>query len=31
MSDRYQGFTSTPIGRMVVKNLGLPAPTALER
>ena len=31
MSDRYQGFASTPIGRMVVKNLGLPAPTALER
>jgi 3-oxoacyl-[acyl-carrier protein] reductase len=31
MSDRYQGFASTPIGRMVVKNLGLPDPTRLER
>ena len=31
MSDRYQGFVSTPIGRLFVKNLGLPNPTALER
>ena len=31
MSDRYQGFTSTPIGRLLVKNLGLPAPMTLER
>ncbi len=31
MSDRYQGFASTSIGQMFVKNLGLPAPTALER
>ena len=31
MSDRYQGFTSTPIGRLLVKNLGLPAPTRLDR
>ena len=31
MSDRYQGFVSSPIGRMMVTNLGLPAPTRLER
>ena len=31
MSDRYQGFAASPIGRLVVKNLGLPNPTALER
>ncbi|GAA0971561.1 3-oxoacyl-[acyl-carrier-protein] reductase FabG [Nocardioides aquaticus] len=31
MSDRYQGFTSTPIGRLLVKNLGLPAPMRLDR
>ncbi len=31
MSDRYQFFTSTPIGKLVVKNLGLPAPTPLQR
>ena len=31
MSDRYQGFVSSPIGRLLVKNLGLPSPTALER
>ncbi len=31
MSDRYQGFTTTPIGKLLVKNLGLPAPTPLER
>jgi len=31
MSDRYQGFTSSPIGKLVVKNLGLPNPMKLER
>ena len=31
MSDRYQGFTASPIGRLLVKNLGLPAPVRLER
>ena len=31
MSDRYQGFVSTPIGKLLVKNLGLPSPTPLER
>ncbi len=31
MSDRYQGFTSSPIGKLLVKNLGLPDPTQLER
>jgi len=31
MSDRYQGFTSTPVGKLLVKNLGLPNPTKLER
>ncbi|HEY6933880.1 MAG TPA: 3-oxoacyl-ACP reductase [Marmoricola sp.] len=31
MSDRYQAFTSTPIGKLLVKNLGLPAPVRLER
>ena len=31
MSDRYQGFTSSPIGKVLVKNLGLPSPTKLER
>jgi 3-oxoacyl-[acyl-carrier protein] reductase len=31
MSDRYQGFTQSPLGRLLVKNLGLPAPTPLER
>ena len=31
MSDKYQGFVSTPIGRLLVKNLGLPSPTRLER
>ncbi len=31
MSDRYQFFTSTPIGKLIVKNLGLPAPTPLDR
>src|SRR5688572_9790338 len=31
MSDRYQSFTASPIGKMFVKNLGLPNPTKLER
>lgn len=31
MSDRYQGFVSTPLGKLLVKNLGLPSPTRLER
>ena len=31
MSDRYQGFASSSIGRLFVKNLGLPDPTALQR
>jgi 3-oxoacyl-[acyl-carrier protein] reductase len=31
MTDRYQSFTASPIGKLVVKNLGLPSPTKLER
>ncbi len=31
MSDRYQGFTQSAIGKLVVKNLGLPSPTKLDR
>ena len=31
MSDRYQDFVSSPIGKFLAKNLGLPAPTPLER
>ncbi len=31
MSDRYQGFVSSPIGKLLAKNLGLPNPTRLER
>ncbi|CAM3207200.1 3-oxoacyl-ACP reductase [Nocardioides dubius] len=31
MTDRYQAFTKNPIGKMLVKNLGLPNPTPLER
>ncbi|MFL6172870.1 MAG: 3-oxoacyl-ACP reductase [Marmoricola sp.] len=31
MSDRYQSFSSSPIGQMFVKNLGLPAPEKLDR
>jgi 3-oxoacyl-[acyl-carrier protein] reductase len=31
MSDRYQGFTQTPVGKLLVKNLGLPNPTKLDR
>jgi 3-oxoacyl-[acyl-carrier protein] reductase len=31
MSDRYQSFTSSPVGKLLVKNLGLPDPPKLER
>ncbi|MGN6780733.1 MAG: 3-oxoacyl-ACP reductase [Marmoricola sp.] len=31
MSDRYQSFTASPLGKLLVKNLGLPAPVKLER
>lgn len=31
MTDRYQSFTSSPIGKLFVKNLGLPDPVKLER
>jgi 3-oxoacyl-[acyl-carrier protein] reductase len=31
MSDRYQSFSSSPIGQMFVKNLGLPSPQKLDR
>ncbi|GGD19769.1 3-oxoacyl-ACP reductase [Nocardioides daphniae] len=31
MSDKYQGFVSSPVGKFLVKNLGLPNPTRLER
>jgi 3-oxoacyl-[acyl-carrier protein] reductase len=31
MTDRYQSFTASPLGQLVVKNLGLPNPTKLER
>ena len=31
MSDRYQGFVTSPVGRLLVKNLGLPNPSELER
>jgi 3-oxoacyl-[acyl-carrier protein] reductase len=31
MTDRYQSFTSSPIGQLLVKNLGLPNPVRLER
>ncbi|MDN5746201.1 MAG: 3-oxoacyl-ACP reductase [Nocardioidaceae bacterium] len=31
MSDKYQGFTSSPIGKFLVKNLGLPNPSELDR
>ena len=31
MTDRYQSFTSSPIGKLLVKNLGLPSPMRLER
>ena len=31
MSDRYQDFVSSPVGRLMVKNLGLPHPVPLDR
>jgi 3-oxoacyl-[acyl-carrier protein] reductase len=31
MADRYQALTGTPVGKLLVKNLGLPAPAPLER
>jgi 3-oxoacyl-[acyl-carrier protein] reductase len=31
MSDRYQSFTASPLGRLLVKNLGLPDPVTLDR
>src|SRR5437764_6151285 len=31
MADRYQQLVNTPIGRIVSKQIGLPAPTPLER
>src|SRR5580693_4515352 len=31
MPDRYQDFASSSLGRMLVKNLGLPDPVRLDR
>ncbi|MDP2228986.1 MAG: 3-oxoacyl-ACP reductase [Moraxellaceae bacterium] len=31
MSDRYTQFANSPLGRMLIKNLGLPAPLNLDR
>ncbi|KOR16264.1 3-ketoacyl-ACP reductase [Acinetobacter sp. C15] len=31
MIDQYQAFTQSPIGKFVVKNLGLPSPVVLDR
>lgn len=31
MTDQYQAFAKSPIGKLVIKNLGLPSPTFLER
>jgi 3-oxoacyl-[acyl-carrier protein] reductase len=31
MSDRYTEFANSPLGRMLVKNLGLPMPVKLDR
>jgi 3-oxoacyl-[acyl-carrier protein] reductase len=31
MSDKYQSFTASPIGKLLVKNLGLPNPMKLDR
>ena len=30
MTDRYQTFTRTPLGKTLVKNLGLPDPLPLS-
>jgi 3-oxoacyl-[acyl-carrier protein] reductase len=31
MTDRYQDFTSSSLGKLLVKNLGLPSPVKLDR
>ena len=31
MTDQYQAFTQSPLGKFVVKNLGLPSPVVLDR
>lgn len=31
MTDQYQVFTQSPLGKFVVKNLGLPSPVVLDR
>src|SRR4051812_50027164 len=31
MTDRYQAFTTSPIGKLIVKTLALPSPAKLER
>lgn len=31
MSDKYRSFSQSPLGKLLVKNLGLPAPMKLER
>ena len=31
MTDQYQAFTQSPLGKFVVKNLGLPSPAVLDR
>jgi 3-oxoacyl-[acyl-carrier protein] reductase len=31
MTDLYQTFTTSPVGKLIVKNLGLPNPTPLDR
>ena len=31
MTDRYQDFVQSPVGRFLAKNLGLPAPVPLDR
>jgi 3-oxoacyl-[acyl-carrier protein] reductase len=31
MSDKYQGFVQSPIGKLLVNSLGLPNPVKLER
>lgn len=31
MSDRYQAFANSALGKLIIKNLGLPAPVELDR
>lgn len=31
MTDKYQGFVTSPLGKLLVKNLGLPNPVKLDR